>query len=520
MLVPLSSSAPDAAAFSRLEVGGAAADAAASLLESPPSKEFHLEGVRSREAHRLRAVEDDRCIAALALPHIQRLTCHSRAVELKISQAVRKRIDTAQLTCRELLKVFQTRRASDLAVKNSCSDLLALVTDESATLSPALTAIKNQFAAIAAIYEESSQSIETEGVNRASSMSESFTAQVHKARNEVGSHVPELQAARALAKQTYSKQEKAMTVAFNPQGTIVVNDPALALQLAGNPELDPWLATVAHEAAVKGVETLGAKQQGAFQNGVTDLLEADNRRLEATKSLLLTFLQNEKKKLQAHLDAVDSLFDCVQDINPSTDANSFLSSFNISEADLSRNKKEAKSEGGSQPPDMGVWIPDESVKVCTQVRIRPVAFLFAPVFVRCFLSAQLLSRFSSASITAGEILNEAHVFHPPHRLILADTAAVCSAPIALPTMSCYPFSSDTVIRSAFARFNLPLFFLFMFFFFVHSEVTRHQSCVPAIEAAKESFNADQVLLGESCKTEALFFFHPVICPAHAFDTFS
>lgn len=376
VLVPLSSSAPDSTAFSRLEVSGTGSESVASLLDCPPSKEFDLEGVRSREAHRLKAVEDDRFIALNVLLRSQpSLTSRFRAVELKISQAVRKRIDTAQLTCRELVKVFQTRRASDLAMKNSCSDLLALVTDESATLSPALAAIKNQFESIAAIYEESSQSNEQEGVARASAMSESFTAQVHKARNEVGSHVAELQAARSLCKQTYAKQEKAMTVAFNPQGTIVVNDEALALQLACNPDLDPWLSTVAHEAAVKGVETLGAKQQSAFQNGVTDLLEADNRRIEATKSLLLTFLQNEKKKLQAHLDAVDSLFDCVQDINPSADANSFMSSFNISEADLSRNKpKEVKSEGVPQPPDMGVWIPDESVKVCTQVRVTPFFF--------------------------------------------------------------------------------------------------------------------------------------------------
>ncbi len=323
-------------------------------------------------------------------------------MELKISQAVRKRIDTAQLTCRELSKVFQTRRASDLAMKNSCADLLSLVCDESTTLSPALTAIKGQFAAIATIYEEASLFNEQEGVARAATISESFAAQVQKARGEVGSHVVELQAARDICNQTYAKQEKAMTVAFNPQGTIVVKDESTALQLACNPELDPWLATVAHEAAVKGVETLGAKQQDAFQRGVSDLLAADDRRIEATKSMLLTFLQNEKKKLQAHLDAVESLFDCVQEINPGTDAHGFLSDFNISEADLSRNKpKEAKSEGGSQPPDMGVWIPDESVKVCTQVRPPTVSVLFPPVSVTSRRSARLLSRSSSESTTAG-----------------------------------------------------------------------------------------------------------------------
>jgi hypothetical protein len=291
-----------------------------------------------------------------------------RAIELKISQAVRKRIDTALVTCRELGKVLQTRRASDTALKNNCSELLALVADESATLSPALTALKEQFNAIGSAYAESAQALEQEAA-MAASMTESFVAQTQKPRSEVGSHVAELQAARSLCQQTYAKQEKAMTVAFNPIGSVVVvKDEAAAMQLACNPDMDPWLSTVAHEAAVKGVETLGAKQQDAFHRGVNELLAADDRRIEATKSLLLAFLQNEKKKLQTHLDAVEALFDCVQEINPSADAHAFLSHYSISEADLTRNKtKEAKTADGSQPPDMGVWIPDESVKVCTQV---------------------------------------------------------------------------------------------------------------------------------------------------------
>lgn len=297
------------------------------------------------------------------------LTFCFRSVELKISQAVRKRIDTAVLTCRELGKVLQTRRASDVAMKNSCNDLLALVNDESSTLLPALNAIKDQFAVIGAAYDESAQTLDQEGVSRAASMTESFIAQTQKARSEVGSHVTELQAARALCQKTYANQEKALTVAFTPlESVVVVKDEAVATQLACNPDLDPWLSTVGHEAAVKGVETLGAKQQDAFHRGVNDLLAADDRRIEATKSLLLTFLQNEKKKLQTHLDAIEALFDCVQEINPSADAHAFLSHYNISEADLSRNKtKEVASMGGTQPPDMGVWIPDESVKVCTQV---------------------------------------------------------------------------------------------------------------------------------------------------------
>ncbi len=293
-------------------------------------------------------------------------------MELKISQAVRKRIDTALLTCRELGKVIQTRRTSDMAMKNSCNDLLGLVADESATLFPAIIALKEHFNAIGSVYAESAQALEQDSAT-ATTMTDAFISQTQKARSEVGSHVTELQAARALCQQTYAKQEKAMTVAFNPIGSVVVvKDEAAAMQLACNPDMDPWLSTVAHEAAVKGVETLGAKQQDAFHRGVNEVLAADDRRIEATKSLLLAFLQNEKKKLQTHLDAVEALFDCVQEINPSSDAHAFLSHYNISEADLTRNKsKEVKAEGGSQPPDMGVWIPDESVKVCTQVRGPP-----------------------------------------------------------------------------------------------------------------------------------------------------
>jgi len=72
---------------------------------------------------------------------------------------------------------------------------------------------------------------------------------------------------------------------------VVVADEAAAAQLAANCELDPWLSTVALEASIKGVETLAAKQQDAFQRGVNDLIDADDRRIEATKSLLLSFLQ-------------------------------------------------------------------------------------------------------------------------------------------------------------------------------------------------------------------------------------
>jgi hypothetical protein len=213
-------------------------------------------------------------------------------------------------------------------MKNSCNDMLALVADETTTLFPALIALKEQFTAIGSVYEESAQTLEQDCVSRAAVVMESFTAQTQKARNEVGSHVAELQAARSICQQTYLKQEKAMTATFNPHGSvIVVKDEAAALQLASNPDLDPWLSTVAHEAAVKGVETLGVKQQDAFHRGVNDVLEADDRRIEATKSLLLAFLQNEKKKLQTHLDAIEALFDCVQEINPSADAHSFLSHY-------------------------------------------------------------------------------------------------------------------------------------------------------------------------------------------------
>jgi hypothetical protein len=62
--VPLSSSADSA--FSRLDMpGGAALDAMAHLLQQPPSKVFDLDGVRSREAHRLRSIEEDRCGTSL-----------------------------------------------------------------------------------------------------------------------------------------------------------------------------------------------------------------------------------------------------------------------------------------------------------------------------------------------------------------------------------------------------------------------------------------------------------------------
>ena len=214
-----------------------------------------------------------------------------RAVELKISQAVRKRVEVVSLTCRELGKVLNTRLASDLAVKNSYTDMLTLVAEESASLFPALIAVKEQFAAVAAAYGESALTVEQEGVAHAVTMKDSFAAQTQQAAKEVGSHVADLQAARALSRQSYAKQEKAMTVAFNPHGTVVVADEAAAAQLAANCELDPWLSTVALEASIKGVETLAAKQQDAFQRGVNDLIDADDRRIEATKSLLLSFLQ-------------------------------------------------------------------------------------------------------------------------------------------------------------------------------------------------------------------------------------
>jgi hypothetical protein len=304
--------------------------------------------------------------------HVLNFCC--RAVELKIAQAVRKRVDMASLTCRELGKVLNTRLASDLAVKNSYAEMLILVTEESASLFPALSAMKDQFGAIARAYDESAHTLEQEIVTRSATMKDSFTAQTQQAAKEVGSHLAELQAARLLCKQSYAKQEKAMAVVFNPHGTVENKNEAATAQLAINCDLDPWLSTVAHEAAIKGVETLAAKQQDAFQRGVNDVIDADDRRIEATKSVLLSFLQSEKKKLQAHLDAVETLFDCVQDINPSADAHSFLSHYNISEADLSRNQSKAvKTEGnaGDQPPDMGVWVPDDSVKVCLQVPPQP-----------------------------------------------------------------------------------------------------------------------------------------------------
>jgi hypothetical protein len=290
-------------------------------------------------------------------------------VELKISQAVRKRIDIASLTCRELIKTFQKCRDIDLTIKNSYADVLALITDESTTLLPALSAFKEQFIAIGAVHQESASVLEQECITRASSMMDSFVAQTRTTRAEIGSHVSELQVARALCEQTYSKQDKAMMFAFGASDSAVAAKDDAVFQLACNPDLDPWLSTVAHEASVKGVETLSAKQQDCFNRGVNEVLAADDRRIEATKTLLLTFLQNEKQKLQAQLDGIESLFDCVQSINPRTDAQDFLSHYSISEADLSRNKaKEVKLEGGAQPPDMGVWVPDDSVKVCSQVR--------------------------------------------------------------------------------------------------------------------------------------------------------
>lgn len=62
VIVPLASSSVEAA-LSRLDVGDNPAAEASAHLQSPPATSFDLEGVRSREAHRLRAVEEDRCAA-------------------------------------------------------------------------------------------------------------------------------------------------------------------------------------------------------------------------------------------------------------------------------------------------------------------------------------------------------------------------------------------------------------------------------------------------------------------------
>ena len=52
---------PPEAAFSRLDVGASVApESFSAMLESPPSTAFDLDGVRSREAHRLSAIEEDR----------------------------------------------------------------------------------------------------------------------------------------------------------------------------------------------------------------------------------------------------------------------------------------------------------------------------------------------------------------------------------------------------------------------------------------------------------------------------
>jgi hypothetical protein len=432
-----------------------------------------------------------------------------REVELKISQAVRKRVEVVSLTCRELGKVLSTRTASDLAVKNSYADMLTLVAEESATLFPAIIAMKEQFAAVAAAYGESALTLEQEGVAHAVTMKDSFAAQTQHAAKEVGSHVAELQAARALSQQCYAKQEKAMTVAFNPHGTVAVSDEAAAAQLAGNCDLDPWLSTVALEASIKGVETLAAKQQDAFQRGVNDVIDADDRRIEATKSLLLSFLQSEKKKLQAHLDAVESLFDCVQNINPSADAHSFLSQYNISEADLSRNKSKAvKAEGNesAQPPDMGVWVPDDSVKVCTQVRPRPRC---SPVSFLCCRDLSLAQCAASFSM----FKRKHHCRCPPPAPRRRPAPARPNKPLSrycgrvfcadctphnvmLPVQFGYsdPQRVCQVLRSTFPLFT---------FVCVVLTVARGQSCATAVEAAKEHFPVDHVFLGESCKTEVI-----------------
>jgi hypothetical protein len=61
VIVPLAASSSVEATLSRLDVGAVPAAEPSAHLQSPPATSFDLEGVRSREAHRLRAVEEDRC---------------------------------------------------------------------------------------------------------------------------------------------------------------------------------------------------------------------------------------------------------------------------------------------------------------------------------------------------------------------------------------------------------------------------------------------------------------------------
>lgn len=64
--LPVLSSSIDAA-FSKLDVGANAdPQSFSAILQYPPSETFDLEGVRSREAHRLNAVEEDRCCVQCA----------------------------------------------------------------------------------------------------------------------------------------------------------------------------------------------------------------------------------------------------------------------------------------------------------------------------------------------------------------------------------------------------------------------------------------------------------------------
>lgn len=72
VIVPLASSSIDAS-LSRLDVGADPAAEPSAHLQSPPSTSFDLEGVRSREAHRLRAVEEDRCACWAQRPQRRRV---------------------------------------------------------------------------------------------------------------------------------------------------------------------------------------------------------------------------------------------------------------------------------------------------------------------------------------------------------------------------------------------------------------------------------------------------------------
>jgi len=277
-------------------------------------------------------------------------------VEDRVIAAILSRTASALQGAKDLVAFVKGHaEMEDTAAKNY-NRFSSLFSQESGTTNDALVGYSSACKSMQKLHADLHQNLSAVELKRAEESLQGTDEACKKITTSANRMATDLRSAREKVDKTFLAQEKAWddceSAMRMPNGQLTA-------------DIDPWIAGLKYQAAIKALETLEASHSGALKRLVNDLQVMDGKRLHIMKSVLRGYAESTKNLLgKAHLNA-DELCNMVEKMQPEQDCTDFLNNCAVKDEDLIPRNGDVEKPSEATTT-LGVWIPDEAVRNCNR----------------------------------------------------------------------------------------------------------------------------------------------------------